>query len=131
MRCDPRSANVQLLTVTLKHFHQGGVAQWFVAPGSFAADKKNKSIVGASWSLLHNIGAESLKGIRIVQIHEAFDPRFRAHTFGMIVGATNNDAPTPILNVFQPQVQDFSRSQSAMEHEQKDRFVPERVERVE
>lgn len=74
MRGDPGFANPQPFTVAFKELDECMVAERLTAPLSMATHEENKRTVRLLRALVHDIGSECLKRLRLQQIDHPFGP---------------------------------------------------------
>jgi len=122
----PGITNACSLTVSLKQFDQGMIAEWFKAPFAFASHEKDQGTLPFLRALLHYIGTQGPQCFRFIEVYDSLLSRFGTHSLGMILAKANHHTPSAVLNVLQVQIENLTWSQPPLEHKQNHGLVSKR-----
>src|SRR6266487_3820292 len=99
------------------------VAQRLNASLSPSADEKQVRTLSLLRTLRHHVIVHRLQRFRLMEIHHSFCPRFRSYSFRMVGAEADRDPASSVGDVFGAKVENFTWSQSTMEHEEKHGLV--------
>ncbi len=101
MRGQPRLADAQALAVASEQLDQRVVAKGLTARSALAADEEDERTPALGRPLVHDVGAQGVKCVGLVQVDHTFLARLGPHPFRVIRAMAHHDAAAPILDVFQ------------------------------
>jgi len=126
----PGITDMQAFTVPLEELDQRMVAQGFSTSFASTSHEKDVGTLRLCWALEHDVITHRLERLGLEKINHALRTGLRPGTFGMVGAVANDHTPSSILEILQVQREDFTRSETAMEHQKEHGLVAPEFERV-
>src|ERR1022692_2120692 len=101
VRRNPRLMDAGAAACSRKQFREGRVAQRFGSTLATTADQKHEWAAGIAWPVRDHILVEGGEGCRLVEVHDALEPRLRPHSLRMVVAASDDNAAMSIADVLE------------------------------
>ena len=118
MRCDAGRFDPGAFRRSREGFCQRGIGQGLRPPRAVSADEKDERRLCLAGTVTHDIGADGIEGLPVMEVDDTLDARLSACPFRVVSATSNGHAPPPIGDILEMQTERFAWPQPTVQHQQ-------------